>query len=389
MNVLVFNVGSTTLKFACIDTTSGQRLSDGLVDRIGQSGGDAPDHLSAANLTLEKHAAINVDAIGHRVVHGSDFFTDCTLVTRKVLDDLATLDSLAPLHNPPARSVIQAITDRQMPIPQVMVFDTAYFATLPAKAYRYAVPEKIYRDFHVRRYGFHGTSHQYVAQRALEYLGGDPAAKRIITLHLGGGASAAASLGGSAVDVSLGMTPLEGLVMATRTGDIDASVPLHLMRQAGMSIDQVDRLLNKESGLIGLCGEADMRAILQRREQGDALATLAIDIYVHRLIKYVGAFAAVLGGLDALVFTAGVGENAAVIRELVARPLGFLGIAIDPETNQSARPKAEQIDLSASDATVCTLIVPTNEEWAIAKQTEAFVSQQHAVDAGLAVQGSP
>ncbi|TWT76504.1 Acetate kinase [Planctomycetes bacterium CA13] len=375
MNVLVFNVGSTTLKYALINTETSERLSEGLVDRIGQTGGDAADHLSAAQIVLEKHATLDVNAIGHRVVHGSDFFTDCTMVTRSVLDDLATLDSIAPLHNPPARAVIEAITNLDMPIPQVMVFDTAYFSTLPPKAYRYAVPEEIYRDYNVRRYGFHGTSHRYVTEQTLGFFEGDTSQTKVITLHLGGGASATASVGGTAVETSLGMTPLEGLVMATRTGDIDASVPLHLMRQAKMSTEEVDKLLNKQSGLVGLCGDADMRTILSRRDKGDEAAKLAIEVYVHRIQKYIGSYIAVLGGLDALVFTAGVGENAAAIRALVAKPLSCFGIEIDTEVNANARPKGKIVDLSTPNAKVRTLIVPTDEEQAISKQVEGFLGR--------------
>ncbi len=335
MNILVFNVGSTTLKFACIETSSRRRLTHGLVDRIGQSGGDAADHLSAARIALDRHAEIPLAAIGHRVVQGGDTFSAPTLVDQHVLVELRKLDTRAPLHNPPARAVIEAMTARRLPIPQVLVFDTAFFATLPPKAFRYALPETFYCEHGIRRYGAHGTSHQYVTQAAMEYLASAPPrgastkgmhihsddAARIITLHLGGGASVTASIGGVAVETSMGMTPLEGLVMATRTGDIDPAVVLHLIRQLGMSVDEVDHLLNKRSGLLGLCGDVDMRAILHRRDVGDPAANLAIEIYVHRLQKYIGGYLAILGGLDSLVFTAGIGENAAVIRQLVAQPL--------------------------------------------------------------------
>jgi len=381
MNVLVFNVGSTTLKYACIDTESGNRMSQGLIDRIGQIGGDAPDHLSAANLAVEKHDAVKIDAIGHRVVHGGDFFADATLVSHSVLGKLAQLDSLAPLHNPPARAVIEAIMERELAIEQVMVFDTAYFSTLPPKAYRYAVPTSIYREHNVRRYGFHGTSHRFVTQKALGYLEKistreqSQTSRKIISLHLGGGASVTASVDGVAIETSLGMTPLEGLVMATRTGDIDPSVPLHLIRKANLSVEDVDNLLTKQSGLLGLCGDVDMRAILKRCESGDEEALLAIDIYVHRILKYIGGYFAVLGGLDALVFTAGVGENAAAIREQVASRLNHLGIEMDREKNRAARPQGSTIDLSRADAKVRTLVVPTDEEKAISEQVERFLNR--------------
>lgn len=389
MNILVFNVGSTTLKFACIDTRSQNRVTQGLVDRIGQPGGDADDHLSAAQIALDRHVGIPLAAIGHRVVQGGDKFSSPTLVNPHVLAELRQLDSRAPLHNPPARAVIEAITAQELGIPQVLVFDTSYFATLPPKAFRYALPESYYRDHGIRRFGAHGTSHHYVTQAAIDYLATlrthcdqtgthkDPAAPaRIISLHLGGGASVTASVGGIAVETSMGMTPLEGLVMATRTGDIDPAVPLHLIRQLGMSVDEVDHLLNKRSGLLGLCGDVDMRAILLRREAGDPVAHLAIEIYVHRLQKYIGAYLAILGGLDALVFTAGVGENSTVIRQLVAEPLAHLGIGIDLQRNRTARVAGKISDLTPAAAAVRTLVVPTDEELAIAQQVAAVVGEQ-------------
>ncbi len=369
MNVLVFNVGSTTLKFACFDMPSGTRLTHGTVDRIGQPGGDAANHLSAANVTLQRHSDLEIAALGHRIVQGGDRFSNPTLVNAEVLQELKKLDELAPLHNPPARAVVQAIADSGLVIPQILVFDTAYFSTLPPQSYRYAIPERIYRQYGVRRYGAHGTSHRYVTNKAMAFLQDATHATRIISLHLGGGASATASIGGVAIETSMGMTPLEGLVMASRSGDIDPSVPLHLIRHAGMSVDDVDKLLNKQSGLLGLCGDPDMRTILQRRQSGDESATLAIDIYVHRLLKCIGGYVAILGGLDALVFTAGVGENACQIRQLVTAPLAHFGIAIDNALNSSAHCDGEIINLTASPATVHTLIVPTDEERAIAEQT--------------------
>ncbi len=368
MIVLVFNVGSTTLKFATIDLAAGERIHEGLVDRIGQPGGDAINHLVAANQVIDEHANIPIAAIGHRVVQGGDQFTTVTRVNANSLACLAKLDSLAPLHNPSARSVIEAIVSRNIPITQWMVFDTAYFTTLPPTAYRYAVSDSIYHEYGVRRYGFHGTSHRFVTQKALAYLPKSDAPRRIITLHLGGGASATASVDGIAIETSMGMTPLEGLVMATRTGDIDASVPLHLMRVAGMTVDQVDLLLNKQSGLVGLCGEADMRAILKRRACGDESASLAIEIYVHRLVKTIGSYIAVLGGLDALVFTAGVGENSSIIRELVTEPLRCFGIAIQKTLNDSANSRNEIVDISEQNSSVSTLVIATDEEQSIAEQ---------------------
>ncbi len=381
--VLVFNVGSTTLKFACIDAGSGGRLTDGTIDRIGQADGDAADHLTAARQVLARHEDLNITAIGHRVVQGGDRFTEPTRVDDRVRRDLAELDSLAPLHNPPARRVVDFIARERPDSVQVLVFDTAYYASLTPSAFRYAVPEAAYRDHGVRRYGMHGTSHGFVVRRAIDFLAsaaraGDPSDRsncKIITLHLGGGASATASIGGVAVDTSMGMTPLEGLVMATRCGDIDASVPLHLMRSAGMSPDEVDRLLNKQSGLLGLCGEADMRRVLQKDESGDPEAALAIDIYVRRLHKYIGAYFAILGGLDALVFTAGIGENAALIRRRVVDPLAHLGVKIDGSRNELRHDGGSILDLSASGASARTLVVPTDEEQAIVAQVARLITE--------------
>ncbi len=387
MNIFVFNVGSTTLKYACVDASTGERLYEGLIDRIGQEGGDAPDHLVAAHTALRRagllprsdgawpNDAPEISAIAHRVVQGGDQYCGATLVDADVLRNLAQLDTLAPLHNPSARCVVEATVKLNLLLPQVLVFDTAYFSTLEPPAYRYAVPDRIYRDFGVRRYGFHGTSHRFVTERVIEHLQCAPPV-RIISLHLGGGASATASIDGRAIDTSMGMTPLEGLVMATRSGDIDPSVPLHLIRIAGMSVDDVDRLLNKESGLLGLCGEPDMRAVLARMDAGDESAKLAIEIYVRRLQKTIGSFFAVLGGLDALIFTAGVGEHSPAIRRLVTEPLRHLGIAVDPDRNLKPEPSRGVADVSRIGSRVRTLVVSTNEELAIAMQTAAMLIER-------------
>ena len=364
MNVLVFNVGSTTLKYACIDRTTGQRITGGIVDRIGQTAGDAATHSEAARIALQRIGDTPFSAIGHRIVQGGDQFQQPTVVNAEVLSRLRQLDSLAPLHNPPARKVVESLVD--VDVPQTLVFDTAYFATLSPAAYRYAIPESVYREHGVRRYGFHGTSHQFVIQRALEFLGGDTASRKIISLHLGGGASMTASVGGVAVDTSMGMTPLEGLVMATRCGDIDPAVPLYLIREVGMTADEVDTLLNKQSGLVGLCGSGDMRTVLQRCEADDAAAVLAIDIYVRRIIKTIGSYFAILGGLDALIFTAGVGEHSAEIRQRVTTPLSHLGIQVDSNLNNTRA--GDVADITMHNAPVHTLVIATDEELAIARQ---------------------
>ena len=365
MKILVFNVGSTTLKFACIDAQTGQRIHSGLVDRVGQPGGDAEDHVAAAMVALEKVGRENVDAIGHRMVQGGAEFREPTRVTAEVLDRLRPLDSLAPLHNPPARRVVEGLVE--LGIDQTLVFDTAYFASLPPEAYRYAIPEELYREHGIRRYGFHGTSHQYVTDKAIEFLGGDETSK-IISLHLGGGASATASVGGVAIDTSMGMTPLEGLVMASRCGDLDPAIALHLIQHVGMSPAQVDQTFNKQSGLLGLCGESDMRAVLKRRDQGDSAAKLAIDIYVRKLVKTIGGYFAVLGGLDAILFTAGVGEHSHAIRQLVCDALPHLGIQLDATLNDGC--SGAICDLATVDSPVRVLVVPTDEELAIAMQVQ-------------------
>lgn len=370
MNILVFNVGSTTLKYALIDRESGDRISTGLVDRIGQPGGDAADHMTAAKETLTALRGQNVDAIGHRIVHGGALFQEPTRVTPEVLVSLSTLDSLAPLHNPPARVVVESLME--IGVPQTLVFDTAWFGTLAESAWRYALPQSLLTDYGVRRYGFHGTSHQYVTDRAIERLKNDHADSitdnpKIITLHLGGGASAAASIGGVAIDTSMGMTPQGGLMMATRCGDIDPAIPGFLVGAAGMSTADVDRMLIRESGLTGVCGDGDMRTVLTRSGDGDAAATLAVDMYVRTIVKTVGSYLAILGGLDALVFTAGVGERSVEIRRRVAESLNHLGIAIDPDANEQCdRPVA-----SIGSGPVKVLVIATDEELAIARQAMA------------------
>ncbi|EMB15713.1 acetate/propionate family kinase [Rhodopirellula europaea] len=362
MNILVFNVGSTTLKYACIDAETEEITTAGLVDRIGQPGGDAIDHIAAAKIAISEVGLNNVCVIGHRIVQGGDLFLEPALVTPDVLERLRTLDTLAPLHNPAARSVVEGLVEIETP--QILVFDTSYFLTLSPAAFRYAVPEDWYQKHAVRRYGFHGTSHQYVTQKAIQFIDGDETS-RIISLHLGGGASATASVGGRAVDTSMGMTPLEGLVMATRSGDLDPAIVLHMTEHAGLEPSEVRNSLNRKSGLLGLCGDQDMRTVLERRQSGDSSATLAIDIYVRRIIKTIGSYIAILGGLDALVFTAGVGQHSSEIRHLVCESLQHFGISLSQEKNRTCCD--DLADISAPNARVRTLVVGTNEELAIAR----------------------
>ncbi|MCL4163250.1 UNVERIFIED_CONTAM: hypothetical protein GTU68_035493 [Idotea baltica] len=347
-----------------------------MVDRIGQADNPDPsavDHITAAKSVLERldqQDGVSFDVVGHRIVHGGATFQEPTPVTAEVLVQLQQLDSLAPLHNPHARRVVEALAE--LGVPQALVFDTAYFSTLPESAFRYALPTELFRQYGVRRYGFHGTSHQFVTKRAIEYLSGlsdnfKRDSCKIISLHLGGGASATASVGGKAVDTSMGMTPLEGLVMATRCGDIDPAIPVYLMAQQGMSAEEVDSLMNQQSGLLGLCGECDMRQVLQRANDGDCEAKLAVDIFVRKIIKTIGSYIAILGGLDALIFTAGIGEHAAEIRQRIVDPLAHFGIEVDSTINHSCA--AGVVDLSAGPVKV--LVVPTDEELAIARQVSA------------------
>ena len=364
MTILVMNVGSTTLKYALFDPARGFARRDGLVDRIGQPGGDAPDHVTAAHRVLGDIGTEAVHAIGHRIVQGGDCFREPTRVDAEVIERLRTLDSLAPLHNPAARQVVEGLVETS--IPQTLVFDTAYFSTLAPEAFRYAVPDEWYRDQGVRRYGFHGTSHQYVTRRALSQIGTTGKPIKLVSLHLGGGASATASLDGVAVDTSMGMTPLEGLVMATRSGDLDPSIIVHMMRTRGLTVDEIDRALNHRSGLFGVCGESDMRAVLQREGDGDESARLAVSLFVRRIAKTVGGFAAMLQGLDVLVFTAGIGEHSPEIRSRVCRQLGFLGVTVDESKNQAI--EGEIAEISDRNSRVKTLVIATDEERAIADQ---------------------
>uniref|UniRef100_UPI000A3B1548 acetate kinase n=1 Tax=Streptomyces fradiae TaxID=1906 RepID=UPI000A3B1548 len=311
-------------------------------------------------------------AIGHRVVHGGLRFTEPTVITDEVLAEIERLVPVAPLHNPANITGIRTARALRPDLPQVAVFDTAFHTTMPEYAARYAIDTETADAHRIRRYGFHGTSHAYVSREAARLLGRDPSEVNVIVLHLGNGASASAVAGGACVDTSMGLTPLEGLVMGTRSGDVDPAVTFHLRRVAGMSVDEVDELLNKRSGLVGLCGDNDMREIRRRIEEGDERAKLAFDIYVHRLKKYIGAYIAVLGRVDAVVFTAGVGENAAAVREAAVEGLEPLGLSVDAELNavRSGEPRL----ISPAGARVAVAVVPTDEELEIARQTYSLVN---------------
>ena len=376
MKTLVVNAGSTSLKLAVVE--AGRTLRARSVERIGAGG--PPSHAAALAEALPE-LGDGVDAVGHRVVHGGERFVRPTPIDDAVVSAIEALIPLAPLHNPANLEGIRAAREALPAVPHVAVFDTAFHATLPHRAQGYALPRELARAHGLRRYGFHGTSHAFVALRAADYLGEDLRDLRLITLHLGGGCSACAIEYGRSVETSMGMTPLEGLVMGTRSGDVDPGVVLALMRAEGLDADGVDRLLNRESGLRGLAGTRDMRDVLARAAGGDDDARAAMQLFAHRARKYVGAYAAVLGGVDAIVFTGGIGENAAEIRHRVAQRLEFLGARLDEDRNREARlsDEAPVAELSAPHSRCRLLAVKTDEAAAIAAATEAVVAERFAV----------
>ena len=317
-----------------------------------------------------------IAAVGHRVVHGGEKFVQPTLITDEVINEIEKVSQLAPLHNPPNLAGIRACMRLMPNVPQVAVFDTAFHATIPDYAYMYALPYDYYTAYGVRRYGFHGTSHQFVTGVALEMLAREgiaPETSRIITCHLGNGCSMAAVQGGRVVDTSMGLTPAEGLVMGTRSGDIGPGILIYLARRLDAPASDIDRIINKESGLLGLSGiSSDMRDIEEAAARGHVRAELALEVFCYRIRKYIGAYAAAMGGLDAIVFTAGIGENSPVVRERVCRGLEFLGVELDPTKNASERGRA--VDLAADSSRVRVLLVPTNEERMIARETMRVIS---------------
>jgi acetate kinase len=392
--VLVVNSGSSSLKYQLIDAVTEEALASGLVERIGEGTGHIrhrgpngtterslaiPDHTAGFRAMLDLFAGEGPSldehplvAVGHRVVHGGKRFFGPTIVTPLVEINIEDLADLAPLHNPANLQGIRAAEAAFPEVTHVAVFDTAFHQTLGPAAYTYAIDAALATKHRVRRYGFHGTSHKYVSEAAAAHLGRPLGELKQIVLHLGNGASACAVDGGRSVETSMGMTPLEGLVMGTRSGDLDPAVLLHLARRGGLDTDQLDELLNRRSGLLGLAGRGDMRDVRHAAESGDAVARLALDTVVHRLKHYIGAYTALLGGLDVLVFTAGVGENDARLRAEAAAGLEVLGIRLDAARNAS--PSDEARVISADDSAVTVLVVPTNEELEIARQSLQAVS---------------
>lgn len=367
MRVLVLNAGSSSLKFQMIDLDAPETRTRGLIERIGEPGSDIPDHAAAAQQVLARLDA-PPDAVGHRIVHGGTRFVAPTLVDDEVERGIETLADLAPLHNPPGLAGIRAARAVLPDVPHVAVFDTAFHATLPDHAATYAIDRAVAAEHGIRRYGFHGTSYQPVSRRTAEFLGRPLSGLRMIVLHLGNGASACAIDGGRSIDTSMGLTPLEGLVMGTRSGDVDPGVLFHLAR-AGFAADDLDGLLNRRSGLLGLAGSNDLRDVAAAAERGEPDAVLAIEVLLHRLRKYLGAYAAELGGVDAVVFTAGIGENAGWLRARAVERLGFLGIRVDPDRNRAGEGARR---ISPDGAAVEVLVVPTDEELEIAEQTAAL-----------------
>ena len=394
MNILVINAGSSSLKYQFIKIETEEVLAKGLCERIGQDGSsltqrvpgkddysvktNMKDHADAIQMVIDaltgEHGVITdmkeIDAVGHRVVHGGEAFKDSVLITEDVMKALEDCVELAPLHNPANIIGINACAKVMPGVKQVGVFDTAFHANMPSKAFMYAVPYDLYKNDKVRRYGFHGTSHKYVAQRAAAMLGKKLEDCRIITCHMGNGSSISAVMNGYSVDTTMGFTPLAGVPMGTRSGDIDPAIVTFLMNKKGPSAQEVDTLLNKQSGVFGIAGYSDFRDLRAGSLNGDEKCTLALDMFTYSVKKCVGAYAAAMGGVDAVVFTAGIGENTPFIREAITEGLEYMGVKIDKELNQVA---GEERDVSAKDATVKTLVIPTNEELMIAKDTARLV----------------
>ncbi|MBN3457780.1 acetate kinase [Mycobacterium sp. DSM 3803] len=377
MTVLVINSGSSSLKYAVVKPDTGEFLADGIVERIGE--GPIADHDAALRAAFDALAAeglhldeLGLVAVGHRVVHGGQTFYRPTVIDDALVAKLEELSPLAPLHNPPALLGIQVARKLLPELPHIAVFDTAFFHDLPEAASTYAIDHDLAQQWKIRRYGFHGTSHEYVSRQAAEFLGQPYDSLNQIVLHLGNGASASAISGGRPVDTSMGLTPMEGLVMGTRSGDVDPGVIMYLWRTAGMSVEEIETLLNRRSGVLGVGGQNDFRKLHELIESGDQNAQLAYDVYIHRLRKYVGAYLAVLGRADVISFTAGVGENDAAVRRDALSGLTGLGIEIDEGLNAERSKQARRI--STPDSPVTVLVVPTNEELAIARSCADVVT---------------
>ena len=396
MNVLVINCGSSSLKYQLINSESEEVLAKGLCERIGIDGrltyqkagldkeiteAAMPTHKEAIQMVLDalvndKTGAIKalseIDAVGHRIVHGGEKFASSVVITDEVIKAVEECNDLAPLHNPANIIGIHACQALMPDVPMVGVFDTAFHQTMPAKAYLYGLPYEYYEKYKVRRYGFHGTSHDFVSKATAEYLGLDLNNSKIIVAHLGNGASVSAVLNGKCVDTSMGLTPLEGLVMGTRSGDIDPSIMEFIAKKENLDIDGVMNVLNKKSGVAGMSGvSSDFRDLTAARAEGNEKAANAIDVFCYRVAKYIGSYAAAMNGVDAIAFTAGIGENVTHVRENIMSYLGYLGIEINKEANEAAR--GEEGIISTADSKVKVIVMPTNEELAICRETVRLV----------------
>ncbi len=398
MKILVLNCGSSSVKYKLIDTDGNKILAEGGVEKIGLEGSflkfklangekkelvfDIPDHhaaiLAILNILTDKEYGCiksydEIDAVGHRVVHGGEKFNESVLITDEVIDKIKECYNIAPLHNPVNMAGIEAITAIMPDIPQVGVFDTAFHQTMPPKAFMYALPYEYYKNDGVRRYGFHGTSHRYVSKRACDFLNVPYEKQRIITCHIGNGGSITAIDHGKSVDTSMGLTPVEGLMMGTRSGNIDPGAITFLMEKHNLSGQDIQRIINSESGVKGISGiSSDMRDIEAAVKAGNERARLALDMYEYSIIKYVGAYTAVLGGVDIIVFTGGVGENQTSVRENVCKQFGFMGVKIDTAYNSTL--KGKEALISTPDSKVKVVIIPTDEEYMIARDTEEIVN---------------
>lgn len=400
MKILVLNCGSSSVKYKLLDMVTNEVLGAGGVEKIGMKGsflkhirrdgkkvvlkGEILEHQLAVEyilgvLTSEKHGAVKsleeINAVGHRVVHGGEKFNSSVLITEEVIHKIVECIDIAPLHNPPNLAGIYAINELLPQVPQVAVFDTAFHQTMPEHAYMYGIPYSLYKKYGIRRYGFHGTSHRYVSKRACEFLGLDYNKTRMITAHIGNGASITAIENGKSIDTSMGFTPIEGLMMGTRSGDVDLGVVTFLMEKEMIGSASVSTLFNKHSGVLGVSGiSSDMRDIEHAIAEGNERAKLALEMYEYRIKKYVGSYAAALGGVDVLVFTGGVGENQTASRQYVCDGLAFMGVKIDNELN--AKSHGVEVLLSTPDSTVKVVVIPTDEEYMIASDTLEIIENK-------------
>ena len=399
MKIIVLNCGSSSIKYQLFDSTESSVLGKGVAEKVGLHGsfikherndgkkvkleGEILDHQQGIEFILgilksEKYGSLKsfdeIDAVGHRVVHGGETFKDSVLITDEVIQKMNECIDLAPLHNPPNLKGIQAMKNLLPNVPQVGTFDTAFHQTMPPHAYMYAIPYSLYTKYALRRYGFHGSSHKYVSMRAASILDKKFSDLKIITCHLGNGASVAAIKDGKSVDTSMGLTPVEGLIMGTRTGDLDLGVLIYIMQKEGIDSHNANTLINKHSGMLGITGiSSDMREIEDAADKGNERAILGLDMYHYRIRKYIGAYAAAMGGVDTIVFTGGVGENSPESRETVCKDLEYMGLLFDEQANAGVRGKEKII--SASGSKVTAMVIPTNEEYVIASDTERIVNQ--------------